>query len=78
MADINLIKNLRVNKEMTQAQLAEACGVSQGTVVWWEQGKTFPKTEKIFTLARVLGCDSDTLLRVAAERKNPDGTIKRG
>jgi transcriptional regulator with XRE-family HTH domain len=41
---INLIKKLRVNKEMTQKELAEACGVSQGTVAQWEAGICFPKT----------------------------------
>lgn len=68
--NINLIKKLRVNKEMTQVELAKLCGVSQGTVVGWEKGTTFPKAEKIPTVARVLNCDSDLLLTMAEQRHN--------
>lgn len=67
--DINLIKKLRVNKEMTQAQLAQACGVTQGSVAMWEKGGAFPRPEKLLTVSRVLGCDIETLLRMAEERK---------
>lgn len=66
---INFIKKLRVNREMTQAQLAKACGVTQGTVAMWEKGMTFPKTEKISIVAEVLGCDSRLLLKMAEERQ---------
>ena len=65
MITINLIKKLRVNKELTQAQLAEACGVTQGTVAQWEKGICFPKAGKIPTLSRVLECESDELLQMA-------------
>lgn len=58
-----------MNKEMTQAQLAEACGVSQGTVVFWEKGLSIPKADKIRPLATALGCDSDLLLQMASEHK---------
>lgn len=72
--NINLIKKLRVNKEMTQMELAAACGVSQGTVAGWEKGTCFPRTEKITTVARVLNCDSDLLLQMAeARQKNRVG-----
>ena len=70
---MNLIKKLRINKELTQVQLAEACGVSQGTVAQWEKGICFPKAEKITTLCRVLECNSDILLRMAEERKKKAG-----
>ena len=69
MIHINLIKKLRVNKEMTQAQLAEACGVSQGTVAQWEKGICFPKAGRIQAISRVLECDSEKLLQMAEERQ---------
>lgn len=69
MIKINLIKKLRVNKELTQAELGKACGVSQGTVAQWEKGVCFPKAGKIPSLARVLECDSDVLLRMAEDRQ---------
>jgi transcriptional regulator with XRE-family HTH domain len=61
---------MRVLKEMTQAELAEACGVTQGTVAAWEKGSCFPKAEKIQTLSRVLDCNSEKLLQMAEERQN--------
>ena len=73
MISINLIKKLRVNKEMTQVELAKACGVSQGTVAQWEKGLCFPKAEKISTLSCVLGCSNDVLLRMAEERRKKAG-----
>ncbi|MBQ1790345.1 MAG: helix-turn-helix transcriptional regulator [Oscillospiraceae bacterium] len=69
MIPINLIKKLRVNKEMTQMQVAKACGVTQGTVASWEKGTGFPKSERLATVAQVLGCDIETLLRAAVERQ---------
>ena len=69
MIPINLIKKLRVNKEMTQLELAEACGVTQGTVAQWEKGVCFPKAGKIPALSRVLECDCDELLKMAEERQ---------
>ena len=54
---------------MTQKELADACGVSQGTVAQWESGASFPKAGKIPILSRVLECDSETLLRMAEERE---------
>lgn len=69
MRGINLIKKLRVNNEMTQMQLAKACGVTQGAVVCWENGTGFPKAEKILTVARVLNCEADALLHMAEERQ---------
>ena len=69
MIPINLIKKLRVMKELTQTQVAEACGVTQGTIAGWEKGTCFPKAEKIPTVAEVLGCDCEALIREAVERK---------
>ena len=69
MIQINPIKRLRVNKELTQKELGEACGVSQGTVAQWEKGICFPKAEKIPALSRVLGCNSEELLRMAEKRR---------
>lgn len=54
---------------MTQTELAAACGVTQGTVAQWEKGNCFPKAEKISTVARALGCNSDLLLEAAEARR---------
>lgn len=65
---INQIKRLRINKELTQQELAKACGVTQGTVALWEKGICFPKAEKIPALSKALECDTEELLRMAESR----------
>ena len=69
MVNINGIKRCRVNQEMTQAQLAAACGVTQGTVAMWEKGVCFPNSGRITIVAKALHCSVDDLLRMAEERK---------
>ena len=66
---MNGIKKLRINPEMTQAEFAKACGVTQGTVSWWEAGKCFPRSDKIRLVARVLGCDVSVLLEMVEKKK---------
>ena len=58
-----------MNRELTQKELGDACGVSQGTVAQWEKGLCFPKAEKLQALSRVLECDVDVLLKIAERRK---------
>ena len=68
---------MRVLKEMTQTELADACGVSQGTVAQWEKGICFPKADKIPTISMVLDCDVAVLLQMAEERqKNKVGALR--
>lgn len=69
MITTNLIKRLRVNKEMTQARLAKLCGVSQATVAMWEKGICFPKAEKLSQVSLALECDVRDLLQMAEKRK---------
>ena len=56
---------------MTQTQLAERLGVTQGAVSQWEKSTTFPRMPMLIRLADVLGCTVDELLRGDAEKKNP-------
>ena len=48
---------------LTQAQVAEALGISDAAVNQWEKGKTFPKTELLPKLSKLLGCTVDELLK---------------
>ncbi len=57
------IKELRVNKKLTQEELAEAIGVTQACVAMWETGKALPNSDKLPKLAEVLGCSIDDLYR---------------
>lgn len=56
MAITNEIRRLRFERgEMTQAQLAEAIGMTRQTVIAIEQGKYSPSLEAAFKIADALG-----------------------
>ncbi|MBO5836516.1 MAG: helix-turn-helix domain-containing protein [Oscillospiraceae bacterium] len=49
------IKQLRENRKLTQAQLAEKIGVSSKTISKWETGKGLPDISLLQPLAQALG-----------------------
>ena len=49
------IKQLRENRSLTQAELAEKIGVSSKTVSKWETGKGLPDISLLQPLAAALG-----------------------
>ena len=49
------IRNLRENRNLTQAELAEELGVSSKTISKWETGKGLPDISLLQPLARALG-----------------------
>jgi putative transcriptional regulator len=52
----NRIREFRQSRvEMTQATLAEACGVTRQTIIALEAGKYAPSLELAFKLAHALG-----------------------
>ncbi len=56
------LKELRKEKNMTQVQLAEALGVSKGTVAMWEIGKREPNYETLNALSDVFDRRIDYIL----------------
>lgn len=57
------LKEKRIQKDMTQDELALKMGVGQNTVSQWETGERTPKADKLPALAKILGCTVDELLR---------------
>ena len=51
----NAIRELRTERGLTQADLADAVGVTRQTVIAIEQGKYSPSLEMAFQISRVLG-----------------------
>ena len=51
----NSIRELRTERGLTQADLADAVGVTRQTVIAIEQGKYSPSLEMAFQIARELG-----------------------
>lgn len=52
----------RKKQGMTQEELAEKLGVSAQAVSKWENDGTYPETEKLIRLSKLLGCSLDYLL----------------
>ena len=49
----------RVNAELTQKELAEKCGVSESTIINWENGKCLPNVKMLGALENALGLSLD-------------------
>ena len=45
----------RVNAKLTQKGLAEACGVSESTVIAWESGRRQPTVGKLKLIEQAVG-----------------------
>ncbi len=56
------IKELRLEKGISQAALAKAIGVSQKAVDFWEKGENEPKASYILKLADFFDVSTDYLL----------------
>lgn len=59
---MNLIRELRRQKGMSQKQLADACCVHQTAVSQWEKGRTMPDISSLKMLSSVLGVSVEELL----------------
>lgn len=72
---MNLIRTLRIKQGMTQGELADALGVTQGIVSQWETGRAFPNSRKIMTVAALLRVKPEVLIK-ESERRH-EGTVHR-
>ena len=61
------IKNLRIERGLTQPQLAEKVGVSKGMISIWENNVNEPKASYIKALAEALDVTADYLLGLKDE-----------
>ncbi|MBQ9140852.1 MAG: helix-turn-helix transcriptional regulator [Lachnospiraceae bacterium] len=78
------IKNLRVQKDITQEQLAEKLHVTRQAVSNWENGKTQPDIETLSIIAECFEVSAEELIygkkEEPAKEKNViiEKTIKKG
>ena len=66
----DILKELRLEKNISQLQLANAIQVSNGVICFWETGKNEPKLTYIKRLALYFHVSSDYLIGLEAD----DGT----
>ena len=57
------IREARIARQMTQAQLAERIGVTRQTVIAIEQGRYSPSLEMAFQIARVFDVPLDAVFQ---------------
>lgn len=68
---MDIIKKLRLNKGITQTELANLCGVHQTAVSQWEKGRTLPDKQTLIKLSDIFGVSIDMLIgKSPAARKN--------
>ena len=58
------IRELRIQRNMSQMDLALATKISQSAIAKWELGKTEPTASAIITLAKFFGETTDYLLGI--------------
>ena len=56
------IRELRIQKGLSQMELSKATGLSQSAIAKWELGKTEPTATAIVVLAKFFGETTDYLL----------------
>ena len=56
------IRHIRQRLGMSQAEFAEAIGITQGAVSQWEQGRTNPAFSKVCAIAKLMGITIDQLI----------------
>ena len=61
------LKNVRIERGLSQRELASRMYVTRPTVARWENGNRLPDAAMISRLAECLGVDVNTLLSAAAE-----------
>lgn len=63
------LRQMRIDKSLTQYELAERAGVSQSYINEIEKGKKYPKTEKIIGLAKAMDTTYESLVSLQLNKK---------
>ncbi len=72
------IKKLRLERNMTQSQLAERLGISKAMISAYETDIRFPSHDILIRLARIFHVSVDYLLCLEEERRiNVDGLSEK-
>ncbi len=56
------LKELRIEKSLSQQQLAKAIGVTQKAIDFWEKGINEPKVSYVWSLAKFFDVSADYLI----------------
>ena len=64
---VNKIKSVRLEKNVSQKELAEKLGVSAAEVCRWEVGTNMPRIQILLKIASVLSCHVEDLVSLEKE-----------
>lgn len=56
------IKNLRIEKGLTQTELAQILHTSQDTISLWELGKSLPDVKSVIAMSKLFDVTTDYIL----------------
>lgn len=59
------IKQLRIESNLTQTELADKCMVKQSCISKWERGSTLPDAEMLIALCKIFDVPADYLLGIS-------------
>lgn len=59
------IKELRLQRGITQTELSQALGVKQSCVSKWERGNTVPNVVQVIALAKLFDVSADYILGIS-------------
>ena len=65
------LQEYRRTEKLSQEELANRLGVSRQSVSKWEQGLSFPETEKLIELSTMMGLTIDSLLKDTPTEPDP-------
>ncbi|MDF2540855.1 MAG: HTH-type transcriptional regulator [Herbinix sp.] len=68
----NRIKQLRLNKQLSQQQLSQLIDCTSSSVSAFEQGTRNPSIDTLKSLSRVLGASTDYLLGLNTKNRDPN------
>ena len=71
----NTLKNLRIEKGLSQRELADQMYVTRSTVARWENGSRLPSAVMIGRLAECLSTDFNILMNAAVESEEAPNVI---
>lgn len=70
------LKEARIDKHLTQGELANLIGVTKGAIANYENQVSVPRTEILVKLMSALGCDANYLYQDDAPANEPDISLE--
>jgi len=67
------LKTFRENAGLSTRELARQIGINHSTIVFWEKGDAFPRSDVLLPMSKALGVSVEELLGETNSKSNPIG-----